>query len=146
LNEDSSITSQNSAGFRAVVGSNFYPINFYDPRESEPRDAAQPGAVNGSCQANGILNAVELDVGNLQRWITGAIGANGTKVNFTSQNGYHLFFSDRRGMIRNPNAAIPNTTNGEYGFEDVINSGSVKRHSRQRARTCGTKRLFAGRC
>jgi hypothetical protein len=125
LYEDSSIISANSPGFGAKPGSNFYPINFYDPREGEPRDAAQPGAVNGSCQANGIMNAVELDVGNLNQWLTAKIGANGANVNFTSQNGYLLYFSDRRGMIQNPNAAIPNTTNGEYGFEDVINSGSV---------------------
>jgi Tfp pilus assembly protein PilX len=112
LIENPSITGSNN---------NFYPINFYDPREGEPRDAAQLGLASPSCQVNGIMNAVELDVGNLKQWLGNS--TNGRKVNFTSQNGYLLYFSDRRGMIQNPNQG--NLTNGEYGFEDVINSGSA---------------------
>ncbi|MBV9574111.1 MAG: hypothetical protein JOY93_08655 [Acidobacteriales bacterium] len=72
------------------------------------------------------MNAVELDVGNLRRWLLGQIGASGTNVNFTNQNGYVLYFSDRRGMMPNPNALpVANVTTGEYGFEDVINSGAA---------------------
>jgi hypothetical protein len=112
LFENQAITGQNY---------NFYPINFYDPREGEPRDNAQPGAANGACQLNGIMNAVELDVGNLNRWLTNS--ASGASVNFTSQNGYLLYFSDRRGMVQDPTNG--NFTSGKYGFEDVINSNSV---------------------
>ena len=43
----------------------FYPINFYDTREGEMRDNA-----NG-CAVNGIMNAVELNVGNLGQWLAG---------------------------------------------------------------------------
>ena len=114
LLENSSITGFNY---------NFYPINFYDPREGEPRDSAQPGLASPSCQVNGIMNAVELDVGNLARWLAGGLGGSGANVNFTNQNGYILYFFDRRGMARDPNNG--NVTNGEYGFEDVINSGSA---------------------
>jgi hypothetical protein len=102
---------------------NWLPINFYDTREGEVRDWAV-GAVPGgasSCAANGVMNAVELDVGNLRRWLRDATGS-GPNVNFTAQNGYVLYFSDRRGMRGDPNNG--NQLMGEYGFEDTINTGS----------------------
>jgi type II secretory pathway pseudopilin PulG len=114
LLENSSITGFNY---------NFYPINFYDPREGEPRDNPQPGLASPSCQVNGIMNAVELDVGNLTKWLAGTLPASGPNVNFISGNGYVLYFSDRRGMVPDPNSG--GVTSGEYGFEDVINSNSI---------------------
>ena len=45
---------------------NWYPINFYDAREGEPRDTQY---ANNSCTANGVMNAVELDVGNLWKMV-----------------------------------------------------------------------------
>ena len=82
---------------------------------------------NPACYVNGIMNAVEIDVGNLQKWIQGiGPGASGPLVENTSQNGYLLYFSDRRGMLPDPNAVpVANVTTGEYGFEDVVNSNSV---------------------
>ena len=69
------------------------------------------------------MNAVELDVGNLQKWLQGTVpGGNGPLVSYSSQNGYLVYFSDRRGMLPDPNAGAGNMTTGEYGFEDVINS------------------------
>ena len=65
------------------------------------------------------MNAVELDVGNLNQWLM----ANPALVDYSGQNGYLVFFSDRRGMLADPNAG--NITTGEYGFEDVINSTSA---------------------
>jgi len=103
----------------------WYPINLFDPREGFPRDAAPAGMANPACYVNGIMNAVELDVGNFQKWLQGTVpGGNGPLVSFSSQNGYLVYFSDRRGMIPNPNI-VPVVTNGEYGFEDVINSASA---------------------
>ena len=99
---------------------NWYPINFYDAREGEPRDN-QWG--DGSCTTNGVMNAVEIDVGNLKQWLTGAIGTNGNKTDFLQQNGYVLYFSDRRGMLPNPNKG--NLKSGDAGLEDVINSSSA---------------------
>ena len=104
----------------AATATNWFPINFYDAREGEARDTGQ---ANGSCSVNGIMNAVELDVGNLKLWLNGTIAGNGANVNFTNQNGYLLFFSDRRGMIADPNQG--NVTYGESGLEDVVNSGSA---------------------
>ena len=104
---------------------NWFPINFYDAREGEARDwTAAPGAA-GSCTVNGIMSAIELDIGNLRKWLKGTTGATGSQVDYVSQNGYILYFSDRRGMLPDPNSTpVPNKLQGEYGFEDVINSGS----------------------
>ena len=46
----------------SITRNNWYPINLYDPREGEPRDVK---AGNNSCTPNGVMNIVELDVGNL---------------------------------------------------------------------------------
>ena len=101
----------------------YYPINFYDPREGFPRDAVPAGMAGTQCYVNGLMNAVELDVGNLNQWIQGKIPGSGALVDFSGQNGYLLFYSDRRGMMGDPfNGGI---TQGEYGFEDVINSASA---------------------
>jgi hypothetical protein len=97
----------------------WYPINFYDTREGEPRDDATIG-----CTVNGIMNAVEIDAGNLAQWVAGKgvyAGGSGKLVNFADQNGYLLYFSDRRGMLPDPNQG--NITAGESGLEDVVNSG-----------------------
>ena len=101
-------------------GANFYPINFYDPREGFPRDQGWAGT---TCNLNGIMNAVELDVGNLRKWLLGGFGGSGPSgvlVNTVNQNGYVLHFSDRRGMRPVP-GSVPPANSGEYGFEDVIN-------------------------
>jgi type II secretory pathway pseudopilin PulG len=103
----------------------WYPINFFDPREGFPRDNAPPGMANPFCYVNGIMNAVELDVGNFQKWVQGTVpGGSGPLVSYSSQNGYLVYFSDRRGMLPDLNIA-PALTNGTYGFEDVINSASA---------------------
>jgi hypothetical protein len=111
----------------SVSRTNWYPINFYDTREGEVRDIIQG---NDSCTASGVMNAVELDVGNLKRWLAGTIGTTGSSVNYVNQNGYILYFSDRRGMLPNPNlnpsGVDPvNTKTGDSGLEDSINSASA---------------------
>ncbi len=98
---------------------NWYPINFYDAREGEPRDA---DSGNDSCTTNGLMNAVEIDVGNLQDWLLGQFGTSGTSVDASAQNGYILYFSDRRGMMINPNTGYKT---GDAGLEDVVNSSSA---------------------
>ncbi|MGA9505064.1 MAG: hypothetical protein WBV31_11560 [Terriglobales bacterium] len=103
---------------------NWYPINFYDAREGEVRDVDQG---NNSCTSNGVMNAVEIDVGNLQQWLKANIGSSGTSVEYTTQNGYVLYFSDRRGMLLNPHATtthLANTKSGDSGLEDVVNASS----------------------
>jgi len=115
---------------QSITQYNWYPINFYDTREGEPRDiqwsATYPN--DNSCTVNGVMNAVEIDVGNLKKWINGTIGTSGPSVDFLAQNGYVLYFSDRRGMLPNPNAVPPNAANsksGDSGLEDVVNRSSA---------------------
>ena len=124
------ILQQMNPGATSAIGAanenGFYPINFYDAREGEMRDAS-----NG-CAVNGIVNAVEINVGNLALWLahkapyTTANDA-GNLVNFTNQNGYILYFSDHRGMLPDPNPSNGGQTaagviSGESGLEDVVNS------------------------
>jgi hypothetical protein len=99
---------------------NWYPINFYDVREGEVRDNATG---DNSCTANGVMNAVEIDVGNLKQWLAGNIGTSGGSVDYAVQNGYVLYFSDRRGMLPNPNWG--NLKSGDSGLEDDINRSSA---------------------
>lgn len=122
-NESNTITGATSAY-------NWFPINMYDAREGEVRDwltTAEPPA--GTCAVNGVMNAVELDVYNLRRWLMGLIGGTGNQVDYASQNGYVFYFSDRRGMLPDPLAVPPEPVSpnlkGDYGFEDVINTPSA---------------------
>lgn len=103
---------------------NWYPINFYDAREGENRDNS---LADDSCTTNGVMNAVEIDVGNLKKWLTGAIPGSGTSVDYLAQNGYVLYFSDRRGMLLNPHPPLGGgaTKAGDSGLEDVINAASA---------------------
>src|SRR5205085_5673701 len=83
-----------------------------------------------TCAVNGVMNLVELDVLNLKKWLNGTIAGSGTNVDSSVQNGYILYFSDRRGMQIDPNAisAGANANNlkaGLYGFEDTINPASA---------------------
>ena len=120
------ILQQMALGAPSQVGDPhaFYPINFYDTREGEMRDAT-----NG-CAVNGIMNAVEVNVANLGLWLKGQgpYGADpGLSVNYTNQNGYILYFSDHRGMLTDPNPSNggqtpANVISGESGLEDVVNS------------------------
>ena len=110
------------AAVQSVSMNNWYPINFYDAREGEVRDVNQG---NPSCAPAGVMNAVEIDVGNLAKWINGTIPGSGGLVDPVFQNGYVLYFSDRRGMLPNPNGtqvAAPGTKSGDSGLEDSVNS------------------------
>ncbi len=98
---------------------NWYPINMYDTREGEFRDVN-----DGICRVNGVLDVVEIDVANLRSWLKGTIAGSGQNVEYKTQNGYILYFSDRRGMV--PNQSLnPKVKNGEYGFEDVLNASNT---------------------
>jgi Tfp pilus assembly protein PilX len=126
-----------TAGNLAGSG-NWYPINFYDTREGEMRDLTPAAGATGNttngtktystCSVNGIMNAVELDVGNLTRWLNGTMGGGttGASVNYTNYNGYVLYYSDHRGMlpsthVSNGGQTAAGVINGESGIEDVVN-------------------------
>lgn len=101
----------------------FYPFNLYDAREGEWRDVPfSSDAADSTCAVGGVMNIVELDVLNLRRWLTGALGSTGAQTEYTSQNGYILYFSDRRGQ--RDSAGNANAT-GAYGYEDLIDPANA---------------------
>jgi hypothetical protein len=97
-------------------GANFWPNVLYDTREGDLRDNIPTGQT--TVYLGGVIHYVELDVANLARWFTGAIGTSG--ANAMNTTGYTVYFSDRRS---NRNAA--NAETGEYGFEDFVNPNSA---------------------
>jgi hypothetical protein len=97
-------------------GINFWPNVLYDAREGDLRDNISTWQT--TVYLGGVIHYVELDVANLTRWFTGAIGTNG--ANAMNTTGYVVYFSDRRS---NRNAA--NAETGEYGFEDFVNPNSA---------------------
>ncbi len=94
-------------------------LGLYDAREGEVRDSPT-GKSGTDCAFGGIMNIVELDVNNLKKWFDGTTGSTGTDTDWAPQNGYVFYFSDRRGMLPDPNLSPPRIV-GEYGFEDIIN-------------------------
>jgi len=100
----------------------YFPINLYDPREGEIRDANPLANGNTSCAISGIMNVVELNMDTLRIWLAGGAGMagkNGANVESTTQNGYVVYFSDRRSAIGTD--GTQNTLNGEYNYQDVVN-------------------------
>src|SRR5207244_1594785 len=62
-----------------------------------------------------------LDVANLSKWFKGTapyIGSSG--LNARTDNGYSVYFSDRRN-----NRDTTNAETGDYGFEDYVNPASA---------------------
>jgi hypothetical protein len=110
----------------------YWPNVLFDPREGIQRDV-DPGT--GLVTLGGLMNYVMLDVANLSKWLKGtAPYAAGTGVNSFSNNGYGVYFSDRRnnvapgpypvpppGETAPPNVDVANLETGEYGFEDFVN-------------------------
>jgi Tfp pilus assembly protein PilX len=124
-----------SAGHGAGTSGNWYPINLYDSREGEMRDNSIANTTSGNntystCSVQGIMNAVDLDVGNLAKWLKGTIGTSGANVNYTNEHGYVLYFSDHRGMLPSTHASNGGQTpagviNGESGLEDTVNAAQI---------------------
>jgi len=131
---------QNNLGAASAVGANttaynWEPINFYDAREGEPRDSRPGGDPETSCSPIGVMNTVELDVGNLWLWLQASgpyAGGSGPSVSITNQygnneNGYILYFADHRGMLSDahPLATFYNGISGMSGLNDTVNSSSA---------------------
>lgn len=77
------------------------------------------------------MNYVELDVNNLARWFSGAIGTSGSSTidKVVAPNNFVVYFSDRRGNYA-PAGRVTGTwpplspsgnETGEYGFSDFVN-------------------------
>ena len=107
----------------SFAATDFEPLKLFDPREGLFRDAALGAGNPRPVTKIGVMGLVELDVNNLRLWL------NDTHPGFTpttagsgnlavNNNGYILYFSDRRG---NRNGSGNETA--EFGFEDIINGG-----------------------
>ncbi len=109
----------------AVAGSataaDFEPLKLADPRESLFRDAALGGGDPRPIPKIGVMGLIDLDVNNLRLWLSDAHpsftpASAGSGDLALDNNGYILYFSDRRG---NRDGAGNET--GEFGFEDFVN-------------------------
>lgn len=98
----------------------WWPQGLFDAREGSVRDAGT-GFHNQTSpmMMSGVMQYVALDVGNLKRWLSGAIGATGNTARNDNGDGFIVYFSDRRGN-HDPGNADEET--GEYGYEDFVNS------------------------
>ncbi len=104
-----------NGGTISQTSTDYWPNALYDTREGNFRDNVS--TANLTIALGGVVQYIELDVNNLRRWIAGdAAFVGGTGYQTFSDNGYIVYFSDRR---NNRNAA--NHETGEYGFEDAVN-------------------------
>ena len=127
LRDNPTASSSSTRCTATNTGIDYWPNVLWDAREGIFRDGQTPA--NGSIQypvtAAGAMYYVELDVANLSKWFTGALGTNGPNANNTS--GYTVYFSDRRGDRVNslPPPSISSTgaasKTGAFGYEDVVN-------------------------
>lgn len=120
-NPSSLYGAPNNACASTQSGYDYWPLTLYDPREGVSRDNALPnnaadGANNPEITSQGVMNYIELDEKNLQRWFTAAIGASGG--NASNVGGYEVYFSDRRG---NQVDNVTGVKAGQFGFNDIIN-------------------------
>lgn len=113
----------NGGGICDYAGSTFaydhWPNVLYDTREGQYRDVPQTGS-GSAMNVGGVMAYISLDAMNLHRWLEGVIGTTGTQA--VNNNGYILYFSDRRGDHNELNA---DAETGEYGFEDVVNPNTA---------------------
>ena len=117
----------------SLIPTDFYPNMLFDAREGWSRLLA----VNAGMNMGGLFSYVAFDANNFRRWIAGQIGATGNQM--LNQNGYIIYFSDRRG---NHDATNGDVETGEYGHEDSINpadSGLGARRRRSRPARTSTK-------
>lgn len=105
----------------------------YDSREGEVRDSD----TQATPSLNGIMNVVEVDVGNLSQWFAGNIATSGKYAingpDALNNSGYILYTSDRRGDCANAVSGSTQTgtysiegastclETGEFGNEDIVN-------------------------
>jgi hypothetical protein len=100
----------------------YIPNMLYDARQGLLRDAA-PG--NGQPYLNGAIQYIELDINNLARWFSGAIGTPGLRPP-AGVTGYLVYFSDRRSNqpctpVASCVPGIVSSKLGDLGFEDFVN-------------------------
>jgi hypothetical protein len=94
----------------------YWPLMMFDAREGWTRVLP----TNSGMHMGGLFSYVAIDANNLRRWLDGTIGVTGTQA--LNNNGYIIYFSDRRGDHDETNGDVET---GEYGHEDSINPGAA---------------------
>ncbi|MHB8755382.1 MAG: hypothetical protein ACYC92_10575 [Candidatus Acidiferrales bacterium] len=126
-------SSGSQCGGLSSQPTDYWPNALFDTREGNFRDLCPGGNCNNQqLPLGGVMDYTELDIGNLARYLTGAIGANGTLAKDPTNSSYDfvVYFSDRRGNYTPtpvagwPPASPSGFETGEYGFEDSINPPS----------------------
>jgi hypothetical protein len=132
----------NALGNILNTGTNdFWPNTLFDTREGAIRDVSPAGSIGaGATTVNynkmvtpgGVMHYVELDAGNLAKWLAGTILGSGHNSYdpLTAPNDYSVYISDRRGNWVNgltlpgpwPPLSFSKNETGEYGFADFVNS------------------------
>lgn len=98
----------------------WWPQGLFDAREGSFRDSGTGfHSQTSPMMMMGVMQYISLDVANLKRWFSGAIGTTGSTARNDNGDGYIVYFSDRRG---NHDPGNGDEETGEYGFEDFINS------------------------
>lgn len=119
-------------GNGSTSATDYWPNVLYDPREGAPRDDEAFFRTENP-YLRGVMHYVELDVNNLRRWLTGAIGATGNN-NTMNQTGFVVYFSDRRtnrdfGPDNTRELSAPyadDRETAEFGWEDFLNPTAAR--------------------
>lgn len=120
----------------ATAPSDYWPYVLFDTREGTQRDTVPAAPYNQKITLGGTMQYVALDVKNLARWFSGAIGASGPSTqdpNIAPDN-FAVYFSDRRGNYASagtitgtwPPASPSGNETGEYGYTDFVNPATAK--------------------
>ncbi|MGA8035257.1 MAG: pilus assembly PilX N-terminal domain-containing protein [Candidatus Acidiferrales bacterium] len=103
----------NVSGSQVVSATDVWPNVLFDPREGILRGSTP---ANSYITAAGVMNYIELDLKNLAAWLS----ANQSGMNINNNTtGFTVYFSDRRGEQKDPNAGTTRT--GSFGFNDIVN-------------------------
>jgi hypothetical protein len=116
----------------ATAPSDYWPNVLFDTREGTQRDTFPAAPYNTMVTLGGTMHYVELDVNNLARWFSGAIGTTGasTQDRKDAPNNFVVYFSDRRGNYAGgavaasaswPPLSPSGNETGEYGYSDFVN-------------------------
>jgi hypothetical protein len=108
--------------FQSLNPHDYWPNQLYDAREGNYRDVATTGSGSGM-RVGGVMGYVALDVRNLKRWFADEIGTTGDTA--WNNNGYIVYFSDRRGDHNEDATPTAHVETGEYGFEDFVNPANA---------------------
>jgi hypothetical protein len=125
-----------SGGAAPPLPSDYWPNALFDTREGYNRETPPGAPFNSTVTLGGIMNYIELDVGNLAKWFSGTIGTSGphTEDPVIAPNNFVVYISDRRGnyvptgtiTASWPPISPSGHETGEYGYFDLVNSSNIK--------------------